>query len=156
MIEGSLEKEKINVRSFEQLTGTLAESVNKLTKSSNKVNIIFSKKFKSRLQSVDLNNRIELSKIAEKHGLESFNKVIEFLLCRYRLVEELMEYCGAKDEVQLKRLCFEHLPRDSTAMKAKLANEFLDNLCRLGLISEEEFNRLAGVIYPILLNEERR
>ena len=65
----------------------------------------------------------------------------------------MMDHCGAKNEEQLKKLCFEHLPKNSKAIKTKLANEFLDQLRRLGLIDDKEFDELAGAIYPILLRQ---
>ncbi len=84
----SVEKEKNPEKSSQQLTHTLAESVNK-TKSVNKM--LTNSKFKSELQRVRKDQLEKLNLIANKYSRRSFPEVIDLLLFCYDFLEEISD-----------------------------------------------------------------
>ena len=84
----SLDKEKNSGKSSQQLTHTLAESVNK-PESVNK--LLTNSKFKSHLQRLRRDQLEKINLIADKYSRKSFPEVIDLLLFCYDFFEGIAE-----------------------------------------------------------------
>ncbi len=131
----------------ERCNGYSRKSCNNVTKNSDFV----TSKIKEVIRLKDY-QVVSLNKIATEHGFDKAYKVIDFLLKRSEIIDELMDYCGVISEEQFKKIALDYLPKNPKTLKARLANEFLSQLVNLNLINEEEYNLLAGRVYSILLS----